>query len=687
MVMNIPKAKKKLHKIIVHNDVRIDQYHWLRDDTRSNMDVINYLTQENVYTQNVLSLGSTLYKQVYNEIYNRIEQKDKSISYISNGYVYRTIYYGTQEYPIYQRKLMKKGSIWEDLLDINNRAKNYKFYSLHTLVISENNKYLAISEDYIGNNQYNISFQNINTGEWNNNVINNTSGDIVWTNNSSGIFYIRNHPITLLSYQVYLHFLDTNNIKDKQIYQEYDSLFSICLQKSTSKKYIFIVITSKKTSEYRLIDANNYYEKNKIFLLRRDGHKYYLDHFLNFFYIRSNCDSENYGLYYIKNMCDVWNVLIKPKKNIYLEKFILFKYCLIIKERSNGLVYFRQIIFHNKQEFIISFNEPIYFLDHVHNFDDNSKYLFYCYSSFITPFSIFKIHIFTRKKKLLKQQKVNGYNSKDYISKRIWIKSDDGVKIPVSLVYRKKLWKKYTNPILLYGYGAYGISVDVVFSAARLSLLDRGFVYAIIHVRGGGDLGKAWYNSGKVKYKINTFNDFICVTKKLIQNGYCAYNKVYAIGASAGGLLMGAIINHSPQLYRGVIAQVPFVDVLSTMLDSNLPLTTIEYEEWGNPNEEDIYFLLKSYSPYDNIKQQRYPNLLVTAALYDYQVSYWEPVKWVAKLREYKIGNSLLLLKTNMYAGHCGASGRFAKVEDIALQYTFLLMLENHKKYFIDFDI
>lgn len=459
------------------------------------------------------------------------------------------------------------------------------------------------------------------------------------------------------------------------------------MTKSSSKAYILLAISSTETSEYRLIDANNPAESLKIFSPRQTGREYDLDHFRDNFYIRSNHQLEQFGLYATQSIDQPWQTIIAPNKETDLENFALFNRWLVVEERHNGLVNIRQIDWQTKQQKIVQFDEAVYSAWIDYNPEPDSETLRYGYSSLTTPISVMQINMLTGQRELLKQQQVNGFDKSLYTSERIWVQVKDGTKVPVSLVYRKDRWQKSKNPILIYGYGAYGINVDPVFSSPRLSLLDRGFVYAIVHVRGGGDLGKAWYQQGKVENKANSFSDFIDATKILIAKGYGDPKRVYAMGGSAGGLLMAAVINQAPELYRGVVAQVPFVDVVTTMLDPSIPLTTGEYDEWGDPAAQDAYFRLKSYSPYDNIKHQRYPNLLVTTGLYDSQVQYWEPAKWVAKLREYKVGNTVLLLETNMEAGHGGKSGRFNRLKDTALEYAFILMLDDNKKYFPDFDV
>ncbi len=680
-------AERQPHKMLLHGDIRIDNYYWLRDDTRKNKKIIKYLTKENQYTNTVLKSGIVLREKLFDEMVDRIEQRDQSVPYIYNGYIYCTLYEEGKNYPIYQRKCIKKDADWQILVDGNERAKGHQFYILYGIAVSEDNDCLAIVEDFQGRRQFEISFRQLAGKKWQNAVIKNTSGNIIWTNDSQKLYYIRNHPQTLLPYQVYCHQYGKEGIKDYRVYQENDNRFYLSMTKSTSKMYILLSITSIATSEYRLIDANNPTKALKVFSSRQTGREYDLDHFRDNFYIRSNHQLEQFGLYATQSIDEPWKTIITPNKDIDLENFVFFNRWLVVEERHNGLINIRQIDWQTKQERLVQFDESVYSAWIDHNPEPNSETLRYGYSSLTTPISIMQINMRTGQRELLKQQRINGFNKSLYTSERIWVNVKFGTKVPVSLVYRKDLWQKSKNPILIYGYGAYGINMDPVFSSSCLSLLDRGFVYAIVHVRGGGDLGKAWYQQGKLENKANSFSDFIDATKILIKNGYADSKRVYAMGGSAGGLLMAVVINQVPELYRGVVAKVPFVDVLTTMLDPSIPLTTGEYDEWGDPAEQAVYFRLKSYSPYDNVKYQRYPNLLVTTGLYDSQVQYWEAAKWVAKLRQYKIGNTVLLLKTNMKAGHGGKSGRFNRLKDTALEYAFILMLDNNKKYLPNFDI
>ncbi|EYU14826.1 protease II [Photorhabdus aegyptia] len=677
-----PKAMKQPHHITIHDDTRIDDYYWMRDDTRKDQKVIDYLTAENKYTEQVLKPGEQLRDTLYEEMVGRMKQDDQSVPYTYNGYIYRATYETGKDFPIYQRKPADGSSDWQVLVDGNERAKGHEYYQLSNFAITPDNKRIAIAEDTQGRRNYQISFKDIADKQWNNDVINNTSGNIVWANDNNTLFYVRKHSQTLLPYQVFRHQYGTNTSEDQKIYQEEDERFYLGISKSTSRDYIMLSITSNSTSEYLLIDANKPQAELQLFSPRKEGREYYIDHFRDHFYIRSNHENETYGLYQTDAINTPWKIVIAPQQDSDLEDFDLFNDWLVVQERTKGLPTIRQINWQTQQEKQIKFDDPSYMAWIDYNPEPDTDFVRYGYSSMTTPSSTFQWNMKTGERELLKQQEVKGFDKHHYESQRIWVKARDGVEVPVSLVYRKSLFKKGQNPILIYGYGAYGISMDPSFSSPRLSLLGRGFVYALVHVRGGGELGKKWYLQGKVENKMNSFNDFIDVTKALIAQKYGDSKRVYAMGGSAGGLLMGAVINQAPELYRGVVAQVPFVDAVTTMLDPSIPLTVGEYEEWGNPENKEDYSRIKSYSPYDNIKHQRYPNLLVTSGFYDSQVQYWEPTKWVAKLRDMKEGNSILLLETNMSAGHGGKSGRFNRLKDTAMDYSFILMLDDAKKYF-----
>ncbi|WP_435633578.1 S9 family peptidase [Proteus mirabilis] len=682
VIMMPPKANKIPHVMTDHGDSRTDNYYWLRDDARKDKQVIDYLKAENAYTESVMAAGKTLENTLYNEMVERMAQNDASVPYDYNGYTYQTIYQEGKDFPIYQRKPIGSDGEWEILVDGNERAKGHEFYQLGDLAISPDNKRIAIAEDKEGRRNYTVAYKDLTDKTWQENVLTNISANLVWANDSQTLFYVDKDPQTLLPYQIYRHQYGSDRKQDVKIFEENDDRFYTWMEKSKSEDYILVTIASSTTSEYRLIDANAPEKPIVVFSPRQEGREYYIDHFKGEFYIRSNHESELYGLYKTASIDAPWQTVIAPQPEVDLESFELFNRWLVLEERKQGLVSLRQIDWKTGQSTNIIFDDPVYMAWLSVNPQADSEELRFGYTSMTTPSSTYQWNMQTKEKQLLKQQEVKGFKHDLYESERIWVKAQDGVEVPVSLVYRKDLFKKGENPILIYGYGSYGSSIDPSFSSARLSLLDRGFVYAIVHVRGGGELGKRWYNQGKMEHKVNSFTDFIDATKYLINQGYGAPKHVYAMGGSAGGLLMGAVINMAPELYRGVVAQVPFVDVLTTMLDASIPLTTGEYEEWGDPADKDVYFRLKSYSPYDNVEAKAYPHLLVTTGLHDSQVQYWEPAKWVAKLRELKTDNNLLLLETDMSAGHGGKSGRFNRLRDTAREYAFILMLEQPDIYF-----
>ncbi|MDK7223600.1 S9 family peptidase [Proteus mirabilis] len=682
VIMMPPKANKIPHVMTDHGDSRTDNYYWLRDDARKDKQVIDYLKAENAYTESVMAAGKTLENTLYNEMVERMAQNDASVPYDYNGYTYQTIYQEGKDFPIYQRKPIGSDGEWEILVDGNERAKGHEFYQLGDLAISPDNKRIAIAEDKEGRRNYTVAYKDLTDKTWQENVLTNISANLVWANDSQTLFYVDKDPQTLLPYQIYRHQYGSDRKQDVKIFEENDDRFYTWMEKSKSEDYILVTIASSTTSEYRLIDANAPEKPMVVFSPRQEGREYYIDHFKGEFYIRSNHESELYGLYKTASIDAPWQTVIATQPEVDLESFELFNRWLVLEERKQGLVSLRQIDWKTGQSTNIIFDDPVYMAWLSVNPQADSEELRFGYTSMTTPSSTYQWNMQTKEKQLLKQQEVKGFKHDLYESERIWVKAQDGVEVPVSLVYRKDLFKKGENPILIYGYGSYGSSIDPSFSSARLSLLDRGFVYAIVHVRGGGELGKRWYNQGKMEHKVNSFTDFIDATKYLINQGYGAPKHVYAMGGSAGGLLMGAVINMAPELYRGVVAQVPFVDVLTTMLDASIPLTTGEYEEWGDPADKDVYFRLKSYSPYDNVEAKAYPHLLVTTGLHDSQVQYWEPAKWVAKLRELKTDNNLLLLETDMSAGHGGKSGRFNRLRDTAREYAFILMLEQPDIYF-----
>ncbi|EMF4055480.1 oligopeptidase B [Escherichia coli] len=674
----LPKAARIPHAMTLHGDTRIDNYYWLRDDTRSQPEVLDYLQQENSYGHRVMASQQALQDRILKEIIDRIPQREVSAPYIKNGYRYRHIYEPGCEYAIYQRQsaFSEEWDEWEILLDANKRAAHSEFYSMGGMAITPDNTIMALAEDFLSRRQYGIRFRNLETGNWYPELLDNVEPSFVWANDSWTFYYVRKHPVTLLPYQVWRHAIGTPASQDKLIYEEKDDTYYVSLHKTTSKHYVVIHLASATTSEVRLLDAEMADAEPFVFLPRRKDHEYSLDHYQHRFYLRSNRNGKNFGLYRTRMRDEQqWEELIPPRENIMLEGFTLFTDWLVVEERQRGLTSLRQINRKTREVIGIAFDDPAYVTWIAYNPESETARLRYGYSSMTTPDTLFELDMDTGERRVLKQTEVPGFDAANYRSEHLWIVARDGVEVPVSLVYHRKHFRKGHNPLLVYGYGSYGASIDADFSFSRLSLLDRGFVYAIVHVRGGGELGQQWYEDGKFLKKKNTFNDYLDACDALLKLGYGSPSLCYAMGGSAGGMLMGVAINERPELFHGVIAQVPFVDVVTTMLDESIPLTTGEFEEWGNPQDPQYYEYMKNYSPYDNVTAQAYPHLLVTTGLHDSQVQYWEPAKWVAKLRELKTDDHLLLLCTDMDSGHGGKSGRFKSYEGVAMEYAFLVAL------------
>ena len=674
----LPKANRIPHAMTLHGDTRIDNYYWLRDDTRSQPDVLDYLKQENHYGHQVMSTQQALQERVLKEIIDRIPPRDTSAPYVKNGYRYRHLYEPGCEYAIYQRQsvLSEEWDDWETLLDSNKRAAHSEFYTLGGLAITPDNTIMALAEDYLSRRQYGIRFRNLENGNWYPEILDNVEPELVWANDSLTFYYVRKHATTLLPWQVWRHTVGTSSTQDELIYEEKDDTFFVSLHKTTSQHYIVIHLASATTSEVLLLDAELADADPFIFLPRRKDHEYSLDHYQHKFYLRSNREGKNFGLYRTRVRDEKqWETLIPAREAIMLEGFTLFTDWLVVEERQRGLTSLRQINRKTGEVVGIAFDDPAYVTWIAYNPEPETSRLRYGYSSMTTPDTLFELDMDTGERRVIKQTEVPGFDAANYRSEHLWITARDGVEVPVSLVYHQKHFRKGQNPLLVYGYGSYGASMDADFSSSRLSLLDRGFVYAIVHVRGGGELGQQWYEDGKFLKKRNTFNDYLDACDALIDLGYGSPSLCYGMGGSAGGMLMGVAINERPERFHGVVAQVPFVDVVTTMLDESIPLTTGEFEEWGNPKDPQYYTYMKSYSPYDNVRAQAYPHLLVTTGLHDSQVQYWEPAKWVAKLRELKTDEHLLLLCTDMDSGHGGKSGRFKSWEGVALEFAFLIGL------------
>lgn len=674
-----PQAQKIPKTLIEHGDRRIDNYFWLRDESRANPKVLRYLQDENRYANAVLKPYSAQYDVLYREMVGRMSPEDRSVPYQRNGYRYQDVYLSGKNFAVTQRQPLAGRAVWQTLIDGNLRSAGQAYYRLGGLEISQDNQMMAVAEDTQGRRQYRISLRNLHNGQWLTDVIENTSGNMLWSNDGRTLFYVRNHPQTLVPYQVYRHHVGTPLAQDQLVYQENDGGFYLSLSRSASDRYLLITLSASTSSEVRLLDADQTDAPPVLFTARQPNVEYYLDHFNDTFYLRSNRENANFGLYQTNAIGHSWQPLVAPLPNKMIEGFTLFKDWLVVAERSDGLSQIRKINWKSHAEETLPFDDASYMAWLGYNPEPQSDRLRYGYSSMTTPTSTYEWDLSSGKRTLLKRQEVKNTQPQDYHSERIWITARDGVKVPVSLVYNKKMFKAKQSPLLVYGYGAYGMSMDPAFSANRLSLLDRGFVFAMIHVRGGGELGQQWYQQGKLANKPNSFNDFIDATHDLVEHGFGQPGRLYAMGGSAGGLLVGAVMNQQPELFNAIVAQVPFVDVVTTMLDDTLPLTLGEYDEWGNPHRLADYQQMKAYSPYDNIKPMRYPNLLVTTGLNDSQVQYWEPAKWIAKLRENQLGTGKLLLLTDMQAGHGGKSGRLKRVENTALEYNFILAVDNQR--------
>ena len=676
-----PSAKKIPKELKKFDSKRVDNYFWLKN--RDDPKVIEYLEKENHYFKKMTSDTEDFQETIYNEIKKKIKEDDQSVPYFLNGYWYLTKYQKNKNYPIYLRRKSDLNSKDQILFDCNLFAEGYEYFNLSNIKISPNNKFAAYSVDTLSRRLYTIRIKNLHTGEVLNDQIINTSGGFAWANDNKTLFYTNRDSDTLRNDKILRHEIGTKSKDDKIVFHEKDNTFYTSVSKSKSNKFIIISSNSTLTSEFQFLDANKPLDNFRLFNQRKRGLEYSINHYEKFFYIITNIDNaKNYKLMKTPiggTEYENWINVIDHRKDVLIEGIDIFKNYLVISERANGLNRINVRKWDDSESYYLDFKSETFSSYTTTNVDFDTNILRYGFNSLTKPPSIIDFNMSSKEKTIRKQQKVldDNFKIKNYISERIWSQSEDGTKIPISLVYKKGLIKNNKNPLLLYGYGSYGNTIDPYFSVSRLSLLDRGFVFAIAHVRGSEYMGRKWYDEGKLLKKTNTFKDFITCTKHLISEGYTNTNQTYAYGGSAGGLLMGSVINMEPELYNGVIAAVPFVDVLTTMLDETIPLTTGEYDEWGNPNNEEFYNYILSYSPYDNVKKMKYPNLLVTTGLYDSQVQYWEPAKWVAKLRELKEGENLLLLKTNMDSGHGGASGRFDALKEVAREYVFLFSLEN----------
>lgn len=682
--MNAPIAKKVPFEITTHGDTRIDNYYWLRDMDRKDPEIIAHLEAENTYTKQELAHTENLQNKLFDELKGRIKQTDESVPYLYDGYYYYTRFEEGKEYPIYCRKLGSLSAEEEIMLEVNQMAEGFSYYQVAATSISTNNQLLAFSEDTLSRRIYTIRFKDLRTGEYLEDAIEGTAGSIVWANDNKTLFYVRKEDVTLRSHKIFKHVLGTDPSTDEEVYHEKDATFNVGIGKSKSKKWLFIHSSSTVSDEYQILKADEPSGKWKLIEPRQRDLEYGVLHYKNHFYITTNLNAKNFRIMKVSEdnpSLENWEEVIAHREDVLIEDVDVFSDFLVITEKENAQSNIRVIRWDQSEDYRIPFDEEAFQVYTTTNVEFNTEKLRFGYQSMTTPSSAFEYDMTTKRFELLKQQEVLGdFDKNNYKAERIWATARDGVKVPMSIVYRKGTNLNEKTPLLLYGYGSYGHTIDPYFSPSRLSLLDRGFVFAIAHIRGSQMMGREWYEDGKMLNKKNTFYDFIDCAKHLISINYTSPEHLYAMGGSAGGLLMGAIMNLEPNLWNGIIAAVPFVDVVTTMLDETIPLTTGEFDEWGNPKDETYYHYIKSYSPYDNIESKDYPNLLVTTGLHDSQVQYWEPAKWVALLREKKTDNNRLLMLTNMEFGHSGASGRFEVFKEIALEYAFLLDLEGIKQ-------
>jgi oligopeptidase B len=678
-----PVAEIIPHTRSLHGDTVVDNYYWMIDFFKQGPHsdkVVEYLNAENAYVDAMMKGTETLQKSLFEEMKGRIKEKDESVPVFKNGYFYYTRTEDGKQYYKYCRRKGTMDAPEEILADVDEMAKGHSYFAAGGFNVSVDNRLMAFGVDTVSRRQFTLYIKNLDTGEIYPEKIENTTGGSVWANDNKTLFYTIKNEQTLLSEKIMRHVLSTSVEDDVVVYHEQDNTNYIGVGKSKEGNHILIGSGGTLSSEYRYIDANRPNDTFKVFAPRRKDVLYSVVPLEDKFLILTNWDAQNFRLM----ECPIgqtgeehWKELVPHRQDVLLSELDVFKGFIVLSERKNGLAQIRIINRVNQEDHYLDFGEPAYDAYTAGNPEYKSAVLRYQYTSMTTPNSTFDYDMLSRKKELKKQQEVvGGYNSEEYLTERLYATSRDGKQVPISLVYKKGLKKDGNNPLLLYAYGSYGHSMDASFSSSRLSLLNRGFVFAIAHIRGGEEMGRQWYDDGKMMNKKNTFNDFVDCGRYLIDQKFTTSAHLYAQGGSAGGLLMGAVINQAPDLWNGVIADVPFVDVVNTMLDESIPLTTNEFDEWGNPKEKEAYDYIKSYSPYENIEAKAYPNLLITTGLHDSQVQYFEPAKWVAKLRATQTGDRVILLKTNMEAGHGGASGRFDYLKEVALEYAFLLSLE-----------
>jgi oligopeptidase B len=670
-----PVAQVQPKELEIHGDVRLDNYFWLNQ--REDPEVLSYLEAENRYTEAMMAHTENLQQVLFDEFKERIKQTDMSVPYKLDDYYYYSRTEEGKEYPIHCRKKGALDAAEEVMLDVNELAAGHEFFSVGQRAVSYEQDILAYPVDTVGRRFYTIRFKNLVTGEQLPDEIPDVTANVAWANDNKTVFYTKQDRVTLRGYQVFRHVLGTDPANDKLVYEEKDDTFGVGVWRTRSKKYMMIGSFHTLSTEVRYLDATNPEGKFKVFQPRERDHEYRIDHYGDFFYIRTNHEAKNFRLMktsVTRTGKTHWSEVIPHRDDVLLEGFDIFRDYLVVEERKKGLIQLRVRPWSGDGEHYIDFGEPAYLAFTRNNYEFDTPVLRYQYESMTTPDSVYDYDMATKEKTLLKQEEVlGGFDSNNYVTERLYATARDDTEVPISIVYRKGTPRDGSHPLLLYGYGSYGASMDATFSPYLVSLLDRGFIYALAHIRGGEELGRRWYEDGKLFNKKNTFTDFIDCGEYLVKQDYTRSERLFIAGGSAGGLLVGAVVNMRPDLFAGALAAVPFVDVVTTMLDESIPLTTSEYDEWGDPRKEDYYEYILSYSPYDNVEAKDYPNMLVTTSLHDSQVQYFEPAKWVAKLRATKTDDNVLLLKTRMEAGHGGVSGRYKGYKQRAFQYAFLL--------------
>jgi oligopeptidase B len=684
MSAKAPVVAARPHKVESPNGARDDEYYWLRDDERKNKEMLDYLAAENAHTDAVLAPVKPLQDKLYNEIVARIKQDDSSVPYRKHGFWYYRRFEIGKEYPVYARKKETLEAPEQVLLDVNQMAAGHDYFQVGSYEVSPDNKKLAWTEDSVGRRQYTLRVRNLESGETLSDSVTNIEPGFAWAGDNRTIVYIAKDPVTLLGDKVRKHALGTDAKNDALVYEESDKSFYTGVGTTKDDEYVVIVSDSTVSTETRVAKSKDPALKFRVLIPRERDHEYSVEHLAGRWIMRTNWQAKNFRIVEatdkdIANR-EAWRDLVAHRGDAFVDSFDVFRQFLAIEEHSGGLANIRIRNWSDGKSSLIDSDEPAYTTGLGANAEIDTNLLRYTYTSMTTPASTYDLDVATGKKTLLKREPVlGGFDQANYVTEHLWAEARDGTKVPVSLVYRKGLEKNGTAPLLQYGYGSYGNTMDPTFSGVVISLLDRGFVYAIAHIRGGQEMGRAWYENGKLLNKKNTFTDFIDVTRYLVAKKYVDPKRTFAMGGSAGGMLMGAVANMAPKDYRGIVALVPFVDVVTTMLDESIPLTTNEFDEWGNPKEKKFYEYMLSYSPYDNVKAQDYPAIFVGTGLWDSQVQYYEPTKWVAKLRKMKTDSNPLVFRVNMEAGHGGKSGRFQRYHETAEQYAFVLNLAGVK--------